>query len=51
MSGIRTAETSYIGENAEIVPEEVSCPAPEQQKEEILRKMLEKCRRWYYVRH
>ena len=31
MSGIRTAETGYSGENAEIMPEKASSPAPEQQ--------------------
>ena len=45
MSGIRTAETGYSGENAEEVPEMVLCPALEQQKQDILGKMLEKCRR------
>ena len=40
MSGIRTAEWVYIGENAEEVPEMVSCPALEQQKQVILGKML-----------
>ena len=46
MSGVRTAETGYIGKNAGEVPEEVSCPALEQQKQVILGKMLKKCRRW-----
>ena len=32
MSGIRTAETRNIRENAEEVPEMVVCPALEQQK-------------------
>ena len=45
MSGIRSAETGYSGENAEGVPEMVSCPALEQQKRVILGKMLKECRR------
>ena len=40
MSGIRTAESLNIGENAEVVPEEVVSPALEQQKPLILGKML-----------
>ena len=40
MSGIRTAETGYIGENAEGVPEMMASPALEQQKQVIPGKML-----------
>ena len=40
MSGTRTAERRNIEENAEEVPEMVSCPALEQQKQVILGKML-----------
>ena len=45
MSGIRTAETRNIWENAEAVPEMVVCPALEQQKPVIYGKMLKQCRR------
>ena len=45
MSGIRTAETGYIGENAGEVPEMMASPALEQQKRVILGKMLKECRR------
>ena len=31
MPGIRTAESHYLGENAEIVPEMIASPALEQQ--------------------
>ena len=40
MSGIRTAETRNMVENAEAVPEMVVCPALEQQKPDISGKML-----------
>ena len=46
MSGIRTAETHNMVENAEEVPEKVVCPALEQQKPVIWWKMLKQCRRW-----
>ena len=49
MSGIRTAEWVYIGKNAEVVPEMMASPALEQQKQDILGKMLNKCRRRYHV--
>ena len=49
MSGIRTAETRNIRENAEEVPEMVVCPALEQQKPVIWWKMLKKCRRRYHL--
>ena len=51
MSGIRTAETRNIRENAEAVLEKVVCPALEQQKPIIWWKMLKKCRRRYHLRH
>ena len=51
MSGIRTAEWVYIGENAEEVPEKASSPALEQQNGFILGKMLKKCRRRHHLRH
>ena len=51
MCGIRTAESSFIGENAEEVPEKGGCAAPEQQNQEIWWKMLKKCRRKGDVRH
>ena len=51
MCGIRTAESGFIGENAEGVPEMRASPAPEQQNQEIWWKMLKKCRRKGYVRH
>ena len=41
MPGIRTAESRNMRENAEVVPEKRSCPAPDQQKQEKLGKMLE----------
>ena len=40
MSGIRTAETREMLQNAEIMPEKRSCPAPEQQKQEKCFRML-----------
>ena len=40
MPGIRTAETREMLQNAEIMPEKRSCPAPDQQKQEKLGKML-----------
>ena len=46
ISGIRTAESGYIGENAEEVPGMVVSPASEQQNEVILGKMLKECRGW-----
>ena len=51
MCGIRTAESGFIGENAAEVPEKGVCAALEQQNQVFLGKMLEKCRRWGYVRH
>ena len=51
MSDTRTAERRNIEENAGEVPEMVLCPALEQQKQDILGKMLNKCRRRYHVRH
>ena len=45
MSGIRTAETRNIRENAEAVPEMVVCPALEQQKPVKMGKMPKQCRR------
>ena len=51
MSGIRTAETRNMVENAEAVPEKVSSPALEQQKPVKMVKMLKQCRRRYHLRH
>ena len=51
MPGIRTAESHYLGENAEIVPEMIACPALEQQNQVKLRKMLKQCRRRQHARH
>ena len=51
MSGIRTAETQENSQNAEVVPEKVVSPALEQQKPEISGKMLNTCRKRYYLRH
>ena len=51
MSGIRTAETRNMVENAEEVPEKVVCLALEQQKPVKMGKMLKQCRRRYHLRH
>ena len=40
MPGIRTAESHYLGENAEIVPEMIASPALEQQNLIIRWEML-----------
>ena len=40
MPGIRTAESHYLGENAEAVPEKAACPALEQQNQVKLGEML-----------
>ena len=45
MSGIRTAETRNMVENAEEVPEKVVCLASEQQNEKIQRNLKGACRR------
>ena len=40
MYGIITAESRYIGENADVVPDKAVSPALEQQNPVILEKML-----------
>ena len=40
MSDIRTAESMYLWENADLVLEKGACPALEQQNPVILEKML-----------
>ena len=45
MPGIRTAESGYIEENAEAVPEMAASPALEQQNLIIWGKLLKQCRR------
>ena len=51
MCGIRTAESGFIVENAEVEPEKGVCAALEQQNQVLLWKMLKECRRKGYVRH